>query len=234
MKEDNTNHWQEGVPLCHSWNPASTTEYWSGLDTEENFEKNPHPDYTKTSITYTYNQFGFRTKEFDFTDTENNILCLGCSQTEGIGVQTPWPDIIQENLPTYKVYNLGHGSGSPDTVSRLITNYAPLLKPKKVFILWPNSYRFENYDELGIEYMGSWSTKEYINLLTDQNALNWFERNKIYVKMFAKIYNFQLYEDTTDNWRFKTNLLDLARDNQHMGLNTQKAVAETFLKNILC
>ena len=129
---DIKNYWQEGVPQYHTWNPPSTTEFWSGFDTEENFKKNPNPSYAKTRITYTYNKFGFRTKEFDFTNTENNILCFGCSHTEGIGVQTPWPVLMQEQLLDYNVYNLGHGSGSFDTIARLITSYVPLFKPKKI------------------------------------------------------------------------------------------------------
>lgn len=223
------NYWQEGVPSFHVWNPPNTTEFWSGMDTEENFKNNPMPDHTKTSITYTYNKFGFRTHEFDFDNTEKNILCFGCSHTEGIGVQNPWPALLQEKLPDYKVYNLGHGGGSSDTVARLITNYVPMLKPKKVFILWPPQHRYETYDDFILNFVGSWTVKkELLFLLTDENTFNWAEKNKIYVKLFSKIYNFEIYEQLSDPYINKP--IDRARDNAHFGPVTHSNVAKQFLK----
>ena len=226
------NYWQEGVPSLHRWNSPNTTEFWSGMDTEENFKNNPHPGYSKTSITYTYNKFGFRTHEFEFDNTEKNILCLGCSHTEGIGVQTPWPVVLQEKLFDYKVYNLGHGGGSFDTIARLITNYVPLLKPKKVFILWPSHNRYEVYGNHFITHVGSWKLwgkeKELLSLLVDEHTLNWAEKNKIYVKLFSKIYNFEMYEQLAEP--HIKDPVDRARDNAHFGPITHSNVAKQFLK----
>jgi hypothetical protein len=227
------NHWQEGYLARHGWNPLNATEYWSGMDSEENYKKNPHPDYTETSITYTYNSQGFRTHQVDLANTDNTILCFGCSHTEGVAVQTPWPEIIQQRLPTYKVYNYGHGGGSSDTVARLITNYVPLLRPKIVLILWPDMYRYELYDQYGIDSISSWSNdKSALRLLTDHNVTNWTAKNKIYVNNFSKIYNFNLYQDLTNNWIDEP--MDVGRDFAHPGPKTHIAIAEKFLSQISC
>jgi hypothetical protein len=222
-------YWQEGYPTRHSWNIPNTLQYWAGMDSEEHYRKNPHPDFTETSITYSYNSFGFRTHEFNFENTENNILCFGCSHTEGIAVQDPWPVLLQQKLPQYTIYNLGHGSGSSDTVARLITNYVPLLKPKKVFILWPSMTRYELYDNKVVHHIGPWHEhKEAINLLTDENIHNWTAKNKIYVQMYSRIYNFELYEDQEINWLGYPKLLDKGRDHAHPGPKTHEAIAQFY------
>lgn len=230
------NHWQEGIPSHHSWNPSGAISYWCKPDTEENFKKNPNSDYINKTIIYTFNNFGFRTRQFDFQKSDKkNILCFGCSHTEGTGVQTPWPEIIQEQLPEYTVYNLGHTAGSSDTVARLITNWVPILKPEKVIILWPAVLRYELYDKMKVKHIGAWTEeKELIALMTNDNVSNWFEKNKIYVKMFSQKYNFQIFEDFSENWIYPPHLLDRARDNTHFGLKTHNAVANNFLNKIIC
>ena len=234
------NYWKEGQLANHSWNPPGMTEYWSGLDTPENFSKAPHPEYTATSITYTYNSNGFRTHEFDLNDLNNNILCFGCSVTEGIAVQRPWPEVLADFFPNHKTYNLGHGAASGDTVSRLVTSFVPLLKPKKVFVLWPSIYRFELYDS-GVRYVGSWDEdKHLVNLLTDNNTVNWIARNKLYVRMVSKVYNFKLYEiDMEDIFLdFKKGeyypFQDYGRDNAHPGTKSQIHIANRFYKLTSC
>lgn len=229
MTSDVFNHWQLGFAAYHSCNPTNTSVSWYGTDSLENFKNNPHPDYTETSITYKFNSKGFRAQEFDFSNIENNILCFGCSHTAGTAVQEPWPCILQQELPEYKVYNLGHGAGSSDTVCRLMTNYVPLLKPKKVFILWPSLTRFELYNTSGVMHIGPWHKHISAKSTTEETRLNWSKKNKIYAGMLSKIYNFELFEDQESKWTKKPGLLDWGRDHAHPGSKTHVAIAKNFM-----
>ena len=132
-----------------------TTQYWNGTDSKELFDQNClnrekkellqslnwlDPDV----ISYKFNSFGFRDKEFD------NRLCglaLGCSHTEGTGIPncSTWPRVLSK-LTGVHLWNLGASGSSIDTAFRLLDHWLPKLKPKFVVLCVPSMNRVEIFD----------------------------------------------------------------------------------------
>lgn len=230
------NFWAEGFfPTVHT-NPKNKTVYWHGIDTEENFLANPKPGYTKTSITYTFNSYGFRCDEFDLSDTRPKILCIGCSHTEGVGLNSEdvWVAKIQQEYPTYKVYNLGMGGCSSDSIARVLTNVSSLLTPEKVFILWPSMSRFETLQfPDAVHYHGTWNlTPEKLFMYDDLQQYNNFQKDRIIVQLLQNKYKFKLYElefDKIVEYDAKfSHIVDQARDD-HFGPKHHEHMANLFL-----
>jgi hypothetical protein len=127
--------------------------FWDGTDTLELFHQNCQDpvrrqmleDYgwldPSISITYRFNQHGFREEEFD--DRPCGIA-LGCSFTDGIGVpkEHAWPSYLSD-LTGIKVWNLGLGGSGSDTCFRVMDYWTPVLRPKFIVLLEPPEARLE-------------------------------------------------------------------------------------------
>jgi len=144
----------------------NTTQYWKDSDSQGQFKRRirqaKEDTYIRTdtgthelvidkhlkyweykSIKYIYNNFGFRSND-DFSSTEEGIVCLGCSFTEGIGlpIELNWGHLLAKKLGK-KHYNLGQGALGLDSAFRLLLGYKDKLKFKDVFLLIPPPYRYE-------------------------------------------------------------------------------------------
>ena len=205
-------------------------------DNEKNFADNPIVKWQGVKISYQYNANGFRTHELsDFLGKEVNIA-LGCSFTEGVGVpiENAWPSLIEQKL-NMPLLNLGLSGGSTDTVARILTNIAGLFKIKQVFILWPETHRFEFYDEHKNEIYcrGPWNTSEnYIWNMSNGNSLQRLYKNKNIVDLLSKCHGFEVIELTIENALKAIPRVDPARDNMHFGITPNIELAEWFLSLI--
>lgn len=245
-----SNLWESNIiPFSDHERPRSQTVYWITRDNEENFRKNPKPGYTETSITYSYNGHGFRTKEFDLSNGKRNILFLGCSHTEGIGLreEDTWVHKVSQHFPDHNCYNLGIGGGSTDMVTRFLYNFSEVLRPEVVFILWPSLTRFETYEfcepddprnQMDTPMMhGPWDmTKETMFLYTDNHTIQSYMKNRAIVDLLKKVYNFKLVEAEDkdldilyfDGYPFP----DEARDD-HFPPSLHTALANEFMKRYI-
>ena len=203
MSTNLKNFWKQSILPVAFDKPKNATIHWQGTDSEENFRLNPTPGYTETSITYTFNTYGFREDDFDLTNNKPKILCLGCSHTEGIGLRLEdvWVTKLKQHFPSYDVYNLGWGGASADTVARLLTNSASIFKPKLVFILWPDCARYELITHpQKLTFKGSWNMKktdlEYFDV---EQLKNNFYKNKLIVDLIAEKYKFKTLELMSDD-----------------------------------
>lgn len=236
MQSNYINHWQQGIIPRSPTPTENKTVYWHEADSLENFKKRPTPGYTETSITYVHNSYGFREEEYDLTST-SNILCLGCSFTEGIGLRLEdcWPSLLKKQFSNSKVYNFGLGGGSSDTTTRILANISEVFKPQAVFILWPQKSRYELYRDTRPVFYGSWSTNSsHYNLMTDEHTYNNFYKNKLIVELLQYKHNFKLcsmqIDDLCDDLEFlrlRTN--SPARD-EHFGPRQQQEIARRFME----
>ena len=142
----------------------NVTKYWKDSDDRNKFIKKlkAEPAFVRTntgthkevidksleyweykSIQYRYNNYGFRSDD-DFNNTDEGIVCLGCSFTEGIGlpIELNWGYLLAKQLGL-KHYNLGQGALGLDSAFRLLLGYKDKLKFKNVFLLVPPPYRYE-------------------------------------------------------------------------------------------
>jgi hypothetical protein len=216
------NYWATGfVPTVE--HKKNTVSNWSGTDTEANFKRNPKPIYTADSIVYKYNSHGYRTEEFDFKNPA--VLCLGCSFTEGIGVaeQDTWAKLL--DLP-YPVYNMGIGGSSGDAVARILTNVADVFDIHAVFILWPQMFRYEVYNDGAAETVVPTDSARFTAAtLTDVNFYNIRQRNRNTVELLSLLYNFKVVEHTVEECA----IVDRGRDN-HPGTQWHKNMAQIFME----
>ncbi len=204
------NYWQLGGRLEVGTYPPGQQMWFSltDADTKENYDKNPSPNWAKYSLSYKYNNQGFRSREFLIQTDNPVLLTLGCSHTVGVGipVEDNWPEQLGlKYFDNHVVYNAGLGGASADTVARLAINLIPILKPDIVAILWPNMYRFETYhhdnnnNKTGTRFNGPWSDDDHLRIqFEDNNSYNNQMKNKMVVELLQKIYNFKLLSIDVD------------------------------------
>ena len=220
------NYFSMGQLVASDKNLPSSEQYFLQTDSEENYDINQPSNYTKTSIKYKFNSYGFRTNEFILPKTLPVILVLGCSFTLGIGLkeEDTWPTIFQQTyFPEYTLYNLGLGGASADTVARLAINFIPILKPDIVAVFWPNMCRYEIVETSHIRFAGPWLDEELIlkKLLNQTDLYNNQQKNKVILDLLQKIYQFELLQLDADDFNqtiyegMKLNS-DRARDNTHI------------------
>ena len=151
--------------------------------------------------TYTYNELGFRG---DSIKKEGfRVMSLGCSNTEGLGVNDneTWPYQFTKLIPNGVNMNFGTGGRSNDFIARCLLTYYDLINPDLVLIMYPSPLRREIYTkECGIEpFMPtvSWGylketeegvkTQEYLTYLQNDNEdiVNWY-KNHLLIKYFLE------------------------------------------------
>jgi len=235
------NYWELGGSLNVGTYPAGQ-EMWFSLtdsDTEENYQRNPSPHWAEHSLSYKYNNQGFRSREFEIQTDNPILLTLGCSHTVGVGIPVAdnWPEQLgSKYFNNHVVYNAGLGGASADTVTRLATNLIPILKPDIVAILWPSLYRFETYhngkDKIGTEFIGPWNINDFVSQFEDNNIYNNQAKNKLIVNLLQKIYNFKVIELDVDE-EFKVRQPGgylSARDGMHLCGWWHRDVMEDFYR----
>ena len=144
------------ISIAHNYSKvAGKTLYWDTSDNQERYLKNiQSPEayqrlvelgFLNTQIDYRYNNYGFRTADFD---RQFDAVCFGCSFTMGTGVHSwdTWPEQLQA-LTGLQVANLGHAGSSNDTAFRFAAYYLKFLKPKYAIWLQTDMHRVELLDD---------------------------------------------------------------------------------------
>lgn len=143
-------------------------KYWPLEDRVNSSYKSSGSDNSGVN-TYTYNEIGYRG---DSTNTEIDLLTIGCSHTEGIGVNDneTWSYYLAQLLG-YTHINLGYTGRSNDYISRVLSLYIRQFKPKQVAVMYTYPSRREYWTEYGPQPFGanSWgyfddNPEEYIAL----------------------------------------------------------------------
>lgn len=91
---------------------------------------------------YKRNNLGFR-EERDIGETNDGLVAIGCSYTEGTGVDhfKTWPKLLQNKIGTH-VFNLGLGGAGFDNFLQLTVNNLQRFTGKYVFLVFFNYHRF--------------------------------------------------------------------------------------------
>jgi hypothetical protein len=181
--------------------------------------------YYDKKIEYKYNSWGYRTKEFDNLN-DDYILTLGCSFTEGIGLDYDdmWSTKLSKKL-NLDVFNMGMGGTGVDFQfynTTLIHNH--ILKknkpPKLVIYQWPfehrTTYSFKesipnreiislipfstSHESENIEYFKKWYVHGFIENegeLIKQSNIYPMACNNIWRSMGIEVINWSWEEDFT-------------------------------------
>lgn len=220
---------------------AGTTMYFYGGDEEhryiENLKKMPEDWYYRNrEITYVFNSNGHRCKEIHEINLDNYILFIGCSHTEGIGLELEktYPYLTSQILGC-DYYNLAMGaSGSDVTEYNLITWFHKVeKKPKMVVIQWPDHSRYSVMEEEYIHPIGRWNMKEYHTKLILASEESGFvhARKQIMHKLIHTVLGVPIVKiefgsivgyDGNSVWLKQ---IDNARDNSHAGMKSHEVLS---------
>jgi hypothetical protein len=208
--------------------------------------------------TYTYNELGFRG---DSIKKEGfKVMSLGCSITEGVGVNDDetWPSQFCSHIENGVNLNFGTGGRSNDFICRCLMSYYDLIKPDLVLIMYTFPSRREFYtDNNGIEPYAPnrvWgklleteegqTIQSSLDILQNDNSdfINWY-KNHTLIKLFleSKKCNWvwdgkHLLTDYKEFNRFTaldTFKMDLGSDNLHPGPKHHKYYGKVLFDYIL-
>lgn len=248
------NNFKIGI-IPYSWNFKNATVDWAQCEEE----KHVAPGWENVDIKYRFNAQGFRTYDLERLYGQRVSIALGCSCTEGVGMPEDkiWSALVEKSLD-HPVLNLGIQGGSGDTVVRILTNVCSLYDIQNVYILWPESSRFEIYnndlnlkaDPLVFFIHAQVAEIEHMGAMDTEMSIQRFYKNQSIVHTLAKLYNFKVSEHFYAIGREFQKLLnipfslyhpfslyylaaeDRARDGIHPGLILHENLAKIFLNQL--
>ena len=241
------------------WNPEGfeMSAYRPSLNKRKNQMYTTAGTDNTGECTYTYNELGFRG---DSIKKEGfKVMSLGCSITEGIGVndKETWPAQFCSQIKNGVNFNFGTGGRSNDFICRCLMSYYDLIKPDLVLIMYTFPTRREIYtNNNGIEPYAPtavWgklleteegqTIQNSMDFLQNDNSdfINWY-KNHMLIKLFleSKKCNWiwdgkHLLTDYTEFNRF-TALdkfkMDLGSDNLHPGPNYHNHYGKVLYNHI--
>jgi hypothetical protein len=246
-------------PLKH-WNPNEfeISSYKHSLKKRINKIYTTEDGDISNLCSYTYNELGFRG---DSIKKEGfKVISLGCSNTEGFGVNDneTWPSQFCSHIPNSVNLNFGAGARSNDYICRCLLSYYDLIKPDLVLIMYTFPHRREIYTtDNGIEpyipnikwgYMKETeegkTIQSSLDILQNNNDdfINWY-KNHTLIKLFleSKKCNWiwdgkNLRTSYTEFNRFTSMdnfKMDLGSDNLHPGPKHHKYYGKVLFDYIL-
>ena len=193
-------------------------------------------EYDVDGTVYLVNSHGYRAPEFSTVDWGNSYIVQGCSQVFGestIDYKQTMCFYLSELLQA-PVINLGvPGSGMDIQFINAVDMLEQGIKPKGVFIVYPNMDRYTLYRNGKPKHIGPWSD-ERIDWMFDGNSRT---HNINLVRGYRLLWNLSsisLYEwthhpenkDFCNNHILWDSFLDFAPDNQHWGPKSSKEIAK--------
>lgn len=217
---------------------ANQELFWVSSDSETLYKENLKSNYSQleqynwlgSNFTYKFNTNGFRCQEFNSSPC---MLAFGCSLTFGIGLpeEHTWPYIVAKELGL-TCYNFGIPGASNDTAYRFAKHWIPKLKPRVVILYSPAPDRLELVTEEkcytyipgkptinpGSEFYKMWITNSDNGELNQAKNIDAIAHQcSINSVKFMHVYGNEL------------NKIDLARDLQHPGVQTNLNYANLIL-----
>jgi hypothetical protein len=218
---------------------------WSGGDNFNTFVKNceTQPDdwyYRDAIIKYQINSNGHRAKEISDLNLDNYILCLGCSHTEGVGLEQEktYPHLLAQKL-NCDYYSMGLGATGIDVVLHNLIVWFGLFnkKPKAVIVQWPDFTRMlTGTSPNNLQPQGLWAAgDDYQKFVILGIDLKFFDARKILihamvqsiVKVPIVYFGLQKIIPFDDNTIIEK-IVDYARDMGHAGIKSHEIFANSI------
>ena len=202
---------------------------------------------------YTYNELGFRGDSINKQGFK--VMSLGCSLTEGVGVNDTetWPAQFCSHINNSVNFNFGTGGRSNDFITRCLLSFFDTIKPDLVLILYTYQHRQEIYTNVnGVEpyipgqswgYLEETTEGHNIQQLKDmlqndnEDFINWY-KNHLLITYFLKTKNVPFvwngsilntsYEDSNKFDYDYTKFLDFGKDNSHPGSEHNNVYAKNL------
>lgn len=152
---------------------------------------------------YTFNEFGFRGDSP--TQSGTKLMAVGCSHTEGIGVNDTetWSHFLSKKINNGVDLNFGLSGRSNDYICRTILSWSDFVKPDLVLIMYTYPHRREYYTDIGgvepfhpspwgyfsedVEGVRNWESLIQTSN-ENENFINWY-KNHLLLTLFLKSKN---------------------------------------------
>lgn len=225
-------------PQFPSHRNLNSTAFWHAMDTEflfnENLEKYPTcihlKNYLKNPITYSYNNYGFRTPD-NFSLSEEGNVFLGCSHTFGIGhyLENTWPYKLSQKI-SGKNYNISEPGSGIFTQYRYLNYFKDKLNFKNVFHYFPNEdwIRYEKIKDNQFQGIFSWNdlSSDLIDFLYEEKTNHFI--NYVFIDAIRYMLN-----EMGCNYYLLTNIPMVnkkipARDLSHYYVEEQYEISDIF------
>lgn len=239
-----------------NYRPKNRIDSFDDMDSKRSYQKNlrtqPHDwVYRNKDISYRFNNYGFRGKEFSTVEWDKSVIVIGDSIVFGCGLAED--DTIPkqlEKIANIPCVNLGISASGIDLacVNSLILhdNYPT---PKAIVHIWTDMYRYTDFSPLWPRMTsnynvskGSSEAKPFIPRWKDYNArLNWGQRSEFYIKSDRALWknktcyiecSFHNYEWTKEKGIDFLPIKDLARDFDHPGIKSCRNAAKKIAKKL--
>lgn len=220
----------------------NTVFNFDGTDTQKLFKKNLKDHlfkdwvYKDKTITYRYNEHGFRNKSFTDVDWAKSIVVTGCSNAFGIGLALEdtlcWHLEKMLNTP---VVNLAVPASAVDLACwnslRLHNSYP---RPKAIVHCWTSLDRYTDYNDNRLLPFTAHHPQYF-------GKLNWAYRSMQYIESDRALWKDKIpYVEATffcmdydDAQIIKLDFLDKARDFSHPGIKAHYAAAEKISEQLI-
>jgi hypothetical protein len=209
-------------------------------DTEDLFRKNLKKQhylwtYRRKQISYSHNEFGFRSRSFENLDWANAVVVFGCSNVYGTGLahEDCVCSIMEEKLGR-PVINFGIHGGSVELAfynSLILCNN--FTTPAAVVHLWTSLDRYTDITD---------KVKNVVPIHDDYFAkINWNKKSEFYVladrtiwKNKTVYYESSFWNETADTLNIDRlpPTVDSARDLSHPGIETNKLFADFLVEKL--
>lgn len=214
--------------LKHGWihHEPSPDDRVIGYKYDYNADK---PDVTDwVNLSYRINEHGFRGEAMPTEPKKRSIVCLGGSNTFGIGMPEGklWTTMVGQSMKV-RAYNLGMINGSIDSAFRVLMYWLPKIKPSHVFML---------DDMAGYEYhtsSGLMKIPDNPIPCTEENRILQREMAMRAIKSLCDQFETPFISDAGDSDDyfaiFEGCEHDLSRDLEHFGSKRHIHIAMTML-----
>lgn len=225
----------------------NNVRYWDGgaYDYKHLFERNKYKlganwyyyRLNEKNLNYTYNEQGFREKSFSEVDWKNSIVFFGCSNVEGIGNRLE--DTIckkLEKILDIPTVNLGQSGSSIDIAcanSTILHENFP--HPKAIVHIWTSLNRYSDFKE-GKQFTSYTPTnkKYFARYNWDCRSINYAETDRALWRNKTLYYEASFFEDTATALKIQPlDQIDLARDRDHPGYQSNQRAAEIIAENLI-
>jgi hypothetical protein len=245
--------------IPHSGLRGSSVDYWFGRDGPQQYrERNGHPLYGETDITYRSNKLGYRCGEFDET-ASIRMLSIGCSWAYGVGVPQEiifherFAARLRQELKTTVVnWNLGLSGISNDSMARMLHLCVPKLDPDIVLVLFTYAARreyvaahgrrldyFPNYpqindlvlDELAMHFKALSSTfDDQLNLFRNYMSIKCLLKDRPWYFSMTVPQEMDLLSGHLDpaHQVAAHQVIDKGRDHVHPGPETHQSICDLY------
>lgn len=207
----------------------------------QNYRELPKEWYYKDiAITYSFNSYGHRCKNIEEIDLDNYILFAGCSHTVGVGLELEktYAHQVAKTL-NLDYYNIALAGTGIDVMTYNLIMWASTVKklPKLLVIFWPAIVRFSLLHNNSLTPIVPSAVSDRYKSAISEDAktfvgagvqLGFFDTVKA---LNTNLIN-EIYKDTKIINLTNLHRSDYARDLQHLGIDSNRAITNEVLSYI--